>query len=268
MQAQCRTSKSLGGGFSGTPSEVWGTIDYMDRTKSTCFFGMYDLRDYIALWRHKGKAWILWAGGDLNNLDRGFMLNDGKLRWISKIPFFKPLLVKLLKKAEHWVENGWEEGVLSQFGIKCKICPSFLGDMNKYKPPKKYKRYSFWASASEGRQIEYGWDRIEEMAKKYKFYRFHLYGASWKTKQKNVIVHGRVPMDQMDRETRVMAGSIRPNIRDGFSEVTAKSLLWGQYPITEIKYPYTNIIGKKLPNIKGRNYYLETLNKYPWCETF
>jgi len=265
MTYQLRYSKSLGGGFSGTPHEVWRTIDYTDRTKPTCFFGMYDARDFLALWRHKGKAWILWCGGDLNNLDRGFILNDGKLRWISKLPFFRPLLIRLLKKAEHWVENEWEKSILTKFGIKCQVCPSFLGDVSKYKITYKYKKNPhFWLSASEFRQKEYGWNLIEEMASYYPTVTFHLYGASWKTKHKNVIVHGRIPIKQMDRETSKMQGSIRYNEHDGFSEVTAKSILWGQYPATEIDYPFTNIRLKKTPNIKGRNYYLKTLNRYPW----
>lgn len=264
QKVQLKQSKSLGGGFSGDAKNTWGCIDYTDRTKPTCFFGLYDARDYWALWRHKGKAWILWCGGDLNNLDRGFVLNDGKLRWISKLPFFRPLLIKLLKKAEHWVENGWERGVLKKYGIKSKICPSFLGDVNKYKVTYKWRKVPhFWLSASEGRQEEYGFGWVEEFASNFDVV-FHLYGASWETRHKNVIVHGRIPIEQMDKETSKMQGSLRLNEHDGFSEVTAKSILWGQYPATVIEYPFTNIRPKKKPNTKARNYYLKTLNKYPW----
>ena len=275
---QLRYSKSLGGGFSGTPNEVWGTIDYIDRNKPTVFFGMYDLRDYISLWRHKGKAWILWCGGDLNNLDRGFVLNDGKLRWISKLPFFKPLLIKLLKKAENWVENDWEADILYKHRIIAGICPSFLGDISKYrvsfKPGNKV-----YLSCSGGRYKQYGWDLIEEIADKVPEITFYLYGSNnWKTKHKNVILRGRISQKQMNKEVSKMQAGIRPLEFDGCSEVVVKSVLWGQHPISRINYPFvdnyktkTELINllkklpkKKKPNLKARNWFLNNLNRYPW----
>ena len=40
---QCRVAPSLGGGFAGTPNEVWGTRDYVEEEGPAVFFGLYGL---------------------------------------------------------------------------------------------------------------------------------------------------------------------------------------------------------------------------------
>jgi len=87
----------------------------------------------------------------------------------------------------------------------------------------------------------------------------------------NVINHGKVPKEQMNREIRQMQGALRLIGMEGFSEIIAKSVLMGQHPISVIEYPHMLKI-KQLkylptitkPNIKGREYYLQKLNKFPW----
>ena len=102
---------------------------------------------------------------------------------------------------------------------------------------------------------------------------FHLYGNTkeWPTKNKNIIVHGKVPKGQMNREIKTMQGALRLLPFEGFSEIIAKSILWGQWPISEIEYPHmlkvseiAKLKSMKEPNIKGRKYYNIKLNKYPW----
>ena len=68
-----------------------------------------------------------------------------------------------------------------------------------------------------------------------------------------------------------MQGGIRLLEHDGFSEIIAKSVLWGQYPISLIPYPHTllpsqigTLVDRKEPNIEGRNYYRSVINKYKW----
>lgn len=280
---QARWAKSLGK-LEGTHQEAWGTSEYTDRTKPCVFFGLYDLRDYIALWRHKGKAYVLWAGGDLRNLKDGFCLNDGKLKLISGF-FGNEWLMPILKKAEHYVENERERVVLAKLGISSIVVPSFMGRISDYKVSFSCKSpIDVYLSANEGRQVEYGFLTIEQKAKYYPDINFHLYGASWETKQPNVIVHGRVPKEQMNKEIIKMASGLRLNKKlDGFSEITAKSVLWGQWPIVlGVKYPagimcandeydlgrcFKKLREMKKPNFSGRDYYVKHLNKYPWCET-
>src|SRR3990167_3174810 len=227
MKNQCRWAPSLGA-LEDTHQVDWGTVEYADRTKPTCFFGLYDLRDYIALWRHKGKAWVLWAGSDIVNLKAGFVFNDGKLKWLSKLLRGNWWVFPILKKAEHWVENEWEKRELESVGVKSRISPSFLGRVEDYevsfKPGNKV-----YLSASEGRQEEYGWSIVEKFAEEFPDIEFHLYGADWFSVHDNVICHGRVPKEQMNSEIKEMQGGVRLNKTDGFSEITAKCILWGQY---------------------------------------
>jgi len=82
----------------------------------------------------------------------------------------------------------------------------------------------------------------------------------------------------MNDEIKHMQSGLRVLEFDGFSEILAKSVLWGQYPISRIGYPhidsYTsnekliqlihNLATKTAPNIKARDYYMKTLNQYPW----
>src|SRR3990167_4101438 len=277
---QCRYSQSLGEGFKGTPQEVWGVSDYIDRNKPVVYVGLYDARDYLALWRHKGKSYVFWCGGDILNLIRGFLLNDGKLKWLSQyFPAFKFLVKHILSKAEHWVENHTERDALFKWGIKkVFVTPSYFGNVdlpityNHAKPAKVY------ISCGKNRQEEYGFDVIEQIASQCVNIEFHLYGDDWQTQHKNVIIHNRVPIEQMNKETADMQCGLRLNEFDGFSEILAKAVLRGQYAISKIKYPLipsynhngelVQLLNKLTityqPNTKVRNFYKQILNNFPW----
>ena len=286
MPVQCRWAPSLGA-LEDTHQNVWGTVEYTDRSKPCVFFGMYDLRDYIALWRHKGKKWVLWAGSDIRNLVNGFIFNDGKLKQISllvkKLPAnlqmkiaFK--FVQVLREAEHWVENDLEAAELGKFDIECKVCPSYLGNVNLPITYQWRKRPSVYVSSGADRQEEYGFGVIERIAGNLPRMEFHLYGAPWNTKHRNIIAHGRVAKEQMNEETSKMQIGLLLNESDGFSEIMAKAVLRGQYAI--VKVPHTMIPSyendmdlilklnrlrkEKQPNLKVRDYYIQHLNEYPW----
>ena len=288
---QCRWVPSLGA-LEGTHEQAWRTKTYIwprDRYKDTCFFGLYDLRDYLALWLHKGKKYILWAGSDLKNLEQGFMLNDGKLRTLSillrrfsKWTYAAEKMAQLLQTADHWVENETEAKILYKFDIEPHICPSFMGSVDdfrvSYKPQKPLNVY---LSASEGRQEEYGFPIIERIADKTPEIIYHLFGATWHTTKKNVIVHGRVPKDDMNHLIRQYQCGLRLNSFDGCSEILVKAVLMGQYAIGKVKHPLIpsfeddyelieelkKISEYKNPNRKARDYYKFALNKYPWVTT-
>lgn len=280
MRNCCRVAPSLGA-LEGDPNDVWGTITYnyaQHKDVPTVFFGLYDLRDYIALWRHRGKAWVLWAGSDIVNLRAGFIFNNGKLRWLSKLLRGNWWVRPILKKAEHWVENKWEHDQLLELGIRSKVTPSFMGNVNDYKVSFKPGN-KVYLSASEGRQEEYGWWEIEErIAPTYPDFEFHLYGAEWSSAHPNVFCHGRVPKKVMNSQIKHMQGSLRLNKTDGFSEITAKSILWGQWAWTYLPNPFTSFnqtydpIEGFLSHLSGkanrlaREYYLARFNKYPWCQ--
>lgn len=266
---QCRYSSTLGS-LEDTPQNIWGTEEYNNLTAPTVFMGMYSLVDFYALWRHRGHKAILWCGSDITRFASGYWLdNEGAIklrahelaRWISK-------------NCESWCENEVEKKALDKMGIEAFVCPSFLGEVEKFKscfvPGNKV-----YASVSGDNFSQYGWLEIDKLAKDNPDIEFHLYGnqKEWRRMHSNLFVHGRVPKEQMNKEIRVMQGALRLNKFDGFSEVLAKSVLMGQWPVSIIPYPHmllveelSEIKSKKVPNIRGRDYYIKTLNKYPWIQ--
>lgn len=260
---QCRTAPSLGGGFAGTPAEVWGTKDYENNTDPTVFFGLYGLPDFYTLWRHKGKKMVLWAGSDIRHFANGYWLDDyGTIRLRSS-----PLAEWIRDYCTSYVENTVEQEALRRAGIPSIVVPSFLGNVKDYELQPLAEGLSYYSSVSGNDFKLYGWDKILDMAAEFPDVQFHLYGNTepWNGAD-NVWVHGRVSQEQMNSEIKQMTGAIRMTEFDGFSEILAKSLLWGQHPISLIDYPYTDKEPTKHegPNIEGRNYYLQQLNRFPW----
>lgn len=273
MQWQCRYAPSLGS-LEDTPENVWGTKPYENEIDPTVFFGLYGLPDFITLWKHKGRKAILWAGSDIRHFRNGYWLDEvGDMR-VDPKAFARWIDMN----CESYVENEEERFQLSCEGIRSTVIPSFLGKIEDY-DVEFVQGNKVYLSANEGRQIEYGFGLVEEIADRVPMIEFHLYGATWQTKHPNVIVHGRVPKEQMNEEIKKMQCGLRPLPHDGFSEVTAKSVLWGQYPITNIYTPMVDSyerdverliwLLKKIPrrdqhNNGCRDYYLQILNSYPW----
>lgn len=266
-----RISPTLGEGFAGTPYDVWGVEKYnpaTDLNEPTVFMGVYGLPDLYSVWKHKGKKYILWCGSDIRHFTQGYWLDskgytranpDRLAGWIQT-------------QCESYVENTVERDALLRYGITAKVIPSFLGNVNKYKLSYKYSTKPKVYTSVSGDDFDlYGWHEIGNLAKNNPHVTFYLYGnqKEWYSNLKNIIVRGRVSQETFDEETSKMQGALRLTRFDGFSELLAKSILWGQYPISpHIDYPYMmkDFKFKKTPNIKGRNYYRKVLNKYPWNE--
>lgn len=269
---QCRIAPSLGA-LEGHPNDVWGTTDYLDQYEPTVFFGIYGLPDFYTLWRHQGKKYILWAGSDIRHLINGYFLDDDGSTRIS----VRPIATWISKNCESWVENQVEYEALKKVGIESKIAPSFMGDPKDYpvcyQPGGKVKLYT----SVSGNNFElYGWHKIPELAFINPDVEFHLYGNTkeppfFLSYKENIILHGRVPTEKMNEETKHMTGALRLTEFDGFSEIIAKSILWGQLPISEISYPWTmsvknidNLHRMTEPPVHLRRSLLKVLNKYPW----
>lgn len=268
---QCRVAPSLGSGFAGTPNQVWGTDDHTDTERPTVFFGMYGLPDLYTLWRHRGTKAVLWAGSDIQHFTNGYWLDqEGKIR-------LNPHAIArwLKENTESYVENTVEQAKLAQLGVHAKIVPSFLGNVLDYNQCYEYNGKTQLYTSVSGDDFElYGWHEIESLAWEHPDVEFHLYGNSkeWTTTAPNVYVHGRIGQEEMNNQIRGMTGALRLTKFDGFSEILAKSILWGQHPVSPyIPYSYmyqdiAKVKGKEEPNTEGRAYYLEHLNQYPWNE--
>ena len=269
-QWQIRTAPSLGG-LEGNASDVWGVDEnYTDLKRPTLFFGLYGLPDFMALRKHEGRKAVLWAGSDIRHFISGYWLDDkGKYR-VHRRPFAE----YLNENAEHYVENTVEWEALQKVGIESKIVPSFMGDVKDYAITYQHSETpKVYASVSGDDFKLYQWDYIKILAADNPGIEFYLYGnkTEWVPTQKNIVVRGRVPKEVMNEEIKYMQGGLRPLEFDGFSEIVAKSFLWGQYPISPIPYGHSLDIDEmwKLhdlqePNVEGRAYYLSIINNYPW----
>lgn len=272
----CRYAPSLGA-LEETHQSVWGTHDYeCDKNAPTVFFGLYGLPDFYSLWRHKGRKAILWAGSDIKHFLNGYWLDEnGQIRIEPE-----SLAIWIDKNCENYVENEVEQQALNEIGIKSIIIPSFLGNIKNYNIEyKQSDRPCVWVSTGKDRQLEYGFGIIEEIADKCDV-DFYLYGDNWDTKHSNVFVRGRIDKEKMNEEIKHMQAGLRLNEFDGCSEVICKSILWGQHPISAIKYPFVGHFNTKeelismlnalkyktLPNMLGREWFIKNLNNYPWNE--
>lgn len=268
-----RWAPSLGA-LEDTAENVWGTTEYEgDRDEPTVFFGLYGLPDFYTLWRHRGKKWILWAGTDITHFKNGYWLEEGGGIRLDPMP----LAEWINKNCESWVENEVEQKALAELGIESTVGQSFLGDVNRFQAwythsttPKLY------TSVSGDNYDLYGWDKIPQLAQDNPDIEFHLYGNSPKYPLylmgiPNVIIHGKVSKEEMNNDIRGMQGALRLTEFDGFSEILAKSLLMGQWPVSRIPYLYTlpvdeidDLKNMKNVNTTGRKFYLSTLNSFPW----
>lgn len=274
---QARIAPSLGE-LEGNHKDVWGTSEYKSDKEPTVFMGLYGLPDFFALWRHKGKKFILWCGSDITHFQNGYWLDDKGLIKIESVAMAQ----WINENCESWVENEVERIALKEMGIEAKVCQSFMGNIDDYKVEYKYtERPQVYISVSGNNFKLYGWDIIEGIAD-FCNVDFHLYGNTekWKTKHSNVFVHGRVSKLQMNEEIKKMQCGLRLCVdMDGFSEITAKSILWGQYPIVAESYGYKHInsfrnlnnLVSELNSLKhkiianpARDYYKKIINQYPW----
>lgn len=275
------------GTFQDSPEKIWGVTPYKSKTKPTVFCGIYSLKDLQKVKEHKGKRYVWWCGTDITRLIKGYWLDEkGKKRvspqktadWISC-------------HCESWVENYVEAEALAKLGINAHVCPSFLGDVKQFKIKYKFhKKPKLYTSVSGDDFKLYGWDKIPKLAIENPDVEFHLYGNTkhpfdFKHTEiggepfdisiypDNIKIHGRVPKEQFNKEIEDMQGGLRLTTFDGFSEIIAKSVLMGQYPVSLIDYPYTLdprdidlLFQLKEPNIEGREHYLQEINNFPWNE--
>ena len=148
-----------------------------------------------------------------------------------------------------------------------------MGNVDDYKVSFKQGNKVYTSVSGDDFKL-YGWHLIDTLAKRNPKIDFNLYGnvKYWKTRQPNVILHGRVSQEEMNRQTKEMQGALRLTEFDGCSELIVKAKLWGQYAFSLISYPYVNKVEdlhflaetKKADDL-GREWWIKNLNKYPWA---
>ena len=151
-----------------------------------------------------------------------------------------------------------EYEVFEELGIESRICPSFLGDVNKFTSQIINPKKRYFSSVSGDDFRLYGWGKLNEIAKENPDTEYYLYGntVNWEAPS-SVIVRGRITKEKMNEETKSMTGAIRMVEFEGCSEIIVKSILWGQKPISLIDYPF-------LHSDNPREELLRVLNNFPW----
>lgn len=267
---------------------TWKLEDWegIDSTEPLLFFGLYNDRDYQVFNLYKGEKTVFWCGSDVL-----FLIKD----------YEKRRILKNHPKTEHYCENEVEAKNLEKCGIKVKgVIPSFLDNVNNFPVSfKPTKRPQIFVCGHPNRETEYGLEIVRKIAPRVPEATFHIYGigksdnyfyqrhiplvdklATIDDEYSNIWYHGKVPEGEFNNHITQYHCGLRMNEHDGFSEVTVKSVLMGQYPISKISYDkiwnyntedeLVALIEKlkymKEPNYEARSHYIKTLNNYPWCE--
>lgn len=253
----------------------------------TAFIGLYHEGDWLRFLFHRGPRLAFWCGGDVLRL--------------KEKPFWQALLKSV--KADHVCENEVEQEALAEMGIDARIHPIlFFDDPENYplsfKPSKKPH---VWLTCHPGREREYGVELVEEIADKVPEVTFHIFGIGkpfheiWyeisyegvptgevhnvrQATQPNIIYHGQVLSEELDKMIRGYHAGLRTCEFDGCPHTVTKGILLGQYPINRIPYPYTesyetkeelikllkNLSKKTKPNVAGRKHWLAVVSAFPW----
>lgn len=186
------------------------------------FFGLYHPLDYLKFLSVRGLRAVFWAGGDAVNL--------------LKHPHWARLIGG--RSARHICETPPEQETLYKSGIWAEVRPVFFGDPNDF--PVSFfpsNRPQVFLNSHPGREAEYGVDVVERIAPSVPDVTFHVYGGGQRVSPPNVVHHGMVSEEKFNEDIKNYHCGLRLNHIDGFSEVTAKSILMGQYPITRIPAP-------------------------------
>ena len=245
--------------------------------KHLLLFGLYRPKDYLLYLFHRRRITVIWCGSDI--------LHFQKRWWIR--PFVR------LRRAKHICENDVERDLLRKYDIHAEVKYIFYENPDNFPVSfKPSKTPHVFLHCHAGKDPDFaarqsGLDVIEKIARKVPEVTFHIYGRKIPFHQvywtngtlnnrdyvglPNVVYHGHVPKEQFNKEIKNYHAGLRLHKFDGCSEVMAKSILLGQYPITQIYYPYIdqvsseeelirmlkNLCKKDKPN-PARNYWYHT----------
>ena len=201
-----------------------------DKNKSALFW-LYSTEDYKFLYFHEGKSYVFWHGIDV------LFLYQNRKNFLPVIRKANPICA---------CHNELQQNFLAEMGIYAYVRPIFWNDIKKYYPTKEPFTNQVYLTSHPGRETEYGEAMINAVASALPNWKFHIFGNQ-KTLPigNNVIYHGKIPEEEMDRITKNHAVTIRwkhinGNHWDGVSQTVIKALLRRQMAITGIKYPFAH----------------------------
>lgn len=231
--------------------------DPIEDIEKPAMFWLYFQEDYEYFSEHRGKNFVFWHNTDVIRLTR---YNE----------FQKYLPALRNPGVIHACHNSLLRDELSEVGIHALIRPVFWNDLNKYKHSKNLTK-DCYITSHVMREQEYGewlmWAlaRDEEL----KDWRFHIFGTQNNDpKPKNLIYHGQVPENEMDKTTKNFRLCLRMNVHDGFSQTAMKALLRGHRLITFIDYPKIPTAKTYTELVMWINTLYEQENWLKTCDTF
>lgn len=189
-----------------------------DIDKPVFFQGLYFDEDYEIFQNHKGKKTVFWNGSDVLRL----LDSQERIHIIKQFP------------VTHFCHNKQLQDELASVGINAEIRPIFFGEIEDY--PVSYKQSDkpqVYMTCNQYRENEYGIPQVLEVAKELPEIKFHIYGINGQNTD-NVIYHGWIEEDKMDKEIKDFQGVMRLNRHDGFSQTVMKAILMGQHPIKDL----------------------------------
>ena len=158
-----------------------------------------------------------------------------------------------------------------------EVRPTFLSNPHEFKVSyKQSKRPQVYLHINKNAERESGLEIIKKVAPKVPEVIFHIFGRMAEQKlPSNLVRHGYLCESEFNQEIKNYQAGLDLHVFSGFSEVIAKSILLGQYPIAYVRYPQVdtfnnedelinllkNLKNKKKPNYKARDYYLKQFNK-------
>lgn len=196
---------------------VFGFRPYSTNPESKLLFmGLYFDADYQVFAKHTGKKYVFWNGSDVSRLLRN-------KEWIE-----------ILKEhpAVHICHNKQLQDELKSVGIDAKIGPIFFADINDYPLSYQYINHlEVYINAHPGREIEYGVDKLLQVARELPDVKFFVYGVNGENTE-NVSYVGWIDEKEADNKMSKHHVCLRLNEHDGLSQLVIKAGLWGHYVLT------------------------------------
>lgn len=234
------------------------------------FFGMYFDGDYLQVLAHQGKKVINWRGSDALQLRN----NAERIRMIRTV------------NALHVCQSSRQQAVLQDLGIPSLVRPMLNRRVHEISlsmfSEKETEILVFWRSGID-HFIQA--DMFFEIASLCPEARFHIVGQEDPSRfnkpgMENLVFHGFVDEERLDRIMDQCKGTIRPWVSDGTPNIQSIMLLKGRYAAHSCRFEkvaqcstaddYVRWIKDlkeiKEPNMEAREWWMKNLNNFDFLE--
>jgi tetratricopeptide (TPR) repeat protein len=239
-------------------------------TDPVWFLGMYFDGDYLQVLAHRGEKIINWRGSDTLRLGN----NADRIRMIKSM------------KALHVCQSPRQQAVLHDLGIPSIVRPMLNRPVDQVSlsvfPGKETGILVFWRS---GLDDFIRADLFFEIASLCPDVTFHIVGQEEpsrfnKPEMKNLVFHGFVDEERLDRIMDQCKGTIRPWVSDGTPNIQSIMLLKGRYAAHSCRFEkvaqcstaddYVRWINElkeiREPNVEAREWWMKNLNNFDFLE--